>query len=108
MCARNETLAIYTYSYTCPTLYHKKSLLALSAIGGKCCCTRLSSSPFAGVSQVCYSQPGCTGDTVTAPGSSARDCCAGTDDGQSYSDVNGVCFVSQCIGMYVCCAVLHV
>ena len=56
---------------------------------------------YAGVSQVCYSQSGCAGDIAfTAPGPSARDCCAKTDDGQSYSDVNGDCIVPQCIGMY--------
>ena len=55
---------------------------------------------IAGVSQVCYSQPGCVGDIVTAPGPTARDCCAGTDGGKSFSE-NGVnCTVSQCRGMH--------
>ena len=46
----------------------------------------------------CYSQPDCEGDIVTAPGPSAKDCCAGTDDGQSYSDESVTCTVLQCIG----------
>ena len=54
----------------------------------------------AGVSQVCYSQPGCEGDIVTAPGPTARDCCVGTDDGMSYLDDSVNCTVLQCIGMY--------
>ena len=53
-----------------------------------------------GTQKACYSQPGCVGDIVTAPGPSARDCCAGTDDGQSYSDDGVNCFFSQCVGMY--------
>ena len=56
-------------------------------------------STAGGSQQVCYSQPGCVGDIVTAPGPSARDCCAGTDDGQSYSNDGVNCHVSQCIGM---------
>ena len=27
-----------------------------------------------------------------------KDCCVGTDDGQSYTDSNGSCVVPQCIG----------
>ena len=54
----------------------------------------------AGVSQLCYSQPDCEGDIVTAPGPTARDCCVGTDAGQSYSDDGVNCILSQCIGMY--------
>ena len=52
----------------------------------------------------CYSQPGCMGDIVTAPGPSARDCCAGTDDGQSYSEDSVNCTVLLCIGEYDNCA----
>ena len=77
-------------------------------IGQRLCpCRQATFSLIAGVSQVCYSQPGCTGDVVTAPGPSARDCCAGTDDGQSFSSDGVNCFRTQCIGMYVCCAALH-
>ena len=36
---------------------------------------------------------------VTAPGPTARDCCVGTDDGQSYSDDSMYCILWQCIGM---------
>ena len=53
-----------------------------------------------GSQQVCYSQPGCVGDIVSAPGPTARDCCAGTDNGQSYSNDGVNCHVSQCIGKY--------
>ena len=60
----------------------------------------LSDFLSAGISQVCYSQPGCVGDIVTSPGLSARDCCAETDDGQSYSSDGVNCFHSQCIGMF--------
>ena len=56
---------------------------------------------IAGDSQACYSQTGCVGVIVTAPGPTARDCCAGTDDGESFSE-NGVnCTISQCIGKYM-------
>ena len=48
----------------------------------------------------CYSQPDCVGDIVTAPGLTARDCCVGTDDGQSYTDDGVNCTVSRCIGKY--------
>ena len=49
----------------------------------------------------CYSHPGCMGSIVTAPGPTARDCCAGTDDGQSYTDDFVNCTVLQCIGKYM-------
>ena len=52
------------------------------------------------MSQTCYSQPGCVGDIVEVPGPSARNCCAGTDEGQSYSADGVNCDVSQCIGSY--------
>ena len=55
---------------------------------------------------MCYSKPGCVGDIVTAPGLTARDCCAGTNDGQSYKD--GVCTVLQCIGKHNKYFVVHV
>ena len=45
---------------------------------------------------MCYSKPACTGDIVEAPGPTVRDCCVGTNDGQSYED--GECKVSQCVG----------
>ena len=54
-----------------------------------------------GGSQLCYSQAGCVGDLVSVPGPTARECCAETDDGESFSE-NGVnCTISQCIGMYL-------
>ena len=55
----------------------------------------------AGLSQQCYSQPNCVAgseiDTPTDP-PTPKDCCAGTNDGQSYADLDGVCSVSQCVG----------
>ena len=44
----------------------------------------------------CYTSSNCTGDTV--PADDVRDCCVGTDDGQSYGVVPGNCEVSQCVG----------
>ena len=38
------------------------------------------------------------GDVVDAPGPSARDCCVGTNDGQSYRNADGDCTITQCIG----------
>ena len=60
----------------------------------------LSSLFFTGGSQLCYSQAGCVGDIVTVPGPTARECCVGTDDGESYSENDVHCTISQCIGMY--------
>ena len=51
-----------------------------------------------GVSQACYSQPNCIGDIVETPGPTVRDCCAGTNDGQSYSNSSGVCIETSCVG----------
>ena len=52
-----------------------------------------------GVSQTCYSQSGCVGDIVEAPGPEPKDCCAGTNDGQSYqNNSDGVCTLLNCIG----------
>ena len=71
----------------------------------------------AGLSQQeqCFSEPGCNGTAVKAPGPSARDCCAGTNDGQSYGLGLGNCEINQCIGKtynvwshyYVSCFVVH-
>ena len=44
----------------------------------------------------CWTSSGCTGDTV--PADDARDCCVGTNDGQSYGGGPGNCAVGQCIG----------
>ena len=44
----------------------------------------------------CWTSSGCTGDTV--PADDARDCCVGTNDGQSYGVGPGNCAVPQCIG----------
>ena len=44
----------------------------------------------------CWTGSGCTGDTV--PADDARDCCVGTNDGQSYGVGPGNCEVEQCIG----------
>ena len=41
----------------------------------------------------CWTSSGCTGDTV--PADDARDCCVGTEDGQSYGVGPEV---EQCIG----------
>lgn len=38
------------------------------------------------------------GSVITAPGSTARDCCAGTDEGNSYESSPGVCEITRCIG----------
>ena len=55
-----------------------------------CVCT-------AGLSQTCFSQPNCQGDVVQ-PGvaTTARGCCAGTDEGMSFND-GTTCLVEQCI-----------
>ena len=63
--------------------------------------TLYQTSLIAGDSQACYSQAGCVGDMVTAPGPTARDCCAGTDDGESFSENDVNCTISQCVGMYI-------
>ena len=44
----------------------------------------------------CWTSSGCTRDTV--PADDARDCCVGTNDGQSYGVGPGNCEVEQCIG----------
>ena len=44
----------------------------------------------------CHTSSNCTGDIV--PADDARDCCVGTDDGQSYGVAPGICEVNQCIG----------
>ena len=44
----------------------------------------------------CYTSSNCTGDTV--PADDARDCCVGTNDGQSFGVGRGDCEVSQCVG----------
>ena len=54
--------------------------------------------PLAGVSQTCYSQADCTGDVVEAPGLTIKDCCVGTNDGQSFADSSGTCIEDQCVG----------
>ena len=58
--------------------------------------SRLSS--LAGVSQTCYLQADCTGDVVEAPGLTVKDCCVGTNDGQSFADSSGTCIEDQCVG----------
>ena len=47
------------------------------------------------LSQECFPQPNCVGSSFTV--SSARECCAGTEEGMSYSE-GGTCTVTQCIG----------
>ena len=54
--------------------------------------------PLAGVSQTCYSQADCTGDVVEAPGLTIKDCCVGTNNGQSFADSSGTCIEDQCVG----------
>ena len=44
----------------------------------------------------CYTSSNCAGDTV--PADDARDCCVGTNDGQSYGIDPGNCEANQCIG----------
>ena len=58
--------------------------------------------PLADVSQTCYSQADCTGDVVEAPGPTVKDCCVGTNDGQSFADSNGTCIEDQCVGKRIC------
>ena len=48
----------------------------------------------------CHTSSGCTGDIV--PVDDARDCCVGTNDGQSYGVGPGNCEVNQCIGEGFC------
>ena len=54
--------------------------------------------PLADVSQMCYSQANCTGVVVEAPGLTVKDCCVGTNDGQSFADSSGTCIEDQCVG----------
>ena len=63
---------------------------------------------IAGFLNKCYSQAGCTGDIVCVPGSSARDCCAETNEGQSYGMGASDCMISQCIGKILATPLLHV
>ena len=58
--------------------------------------------PLAGVSQTCYSQADCTGDVVEVPGLTVKDCCVGTNDGQSFADSSGTCIEDQCVGKRIC------
>ena len=58
--------------------------------------------PLAGVSQTCYSQADCTGDIVEDAGLTVKDCCVGTNDGQSFADSNGTCIEDQCVGKRIC------
>ena len=58
-----------------------------------------SSTQHAVLAQQCFSELGCTGDVVEAPGPSASDCCVGTEEGQSYGSP-GDCTIPQCIGMH--------
>ena len=52
---------------------------------------------YIGLSQSrCYTSSGCTGGIV--PAVDARDCCVGTNDGQSYGVDPDDCEVTQCIG----------
>lgn len=44
---------------------------------------------------LCYTESECTG--ISFPSPSARECCANTEEGQSFQ-INGVCVVEQCIG----------
>ena len=56
---------------------------------------------IAGFSQQCYSQPNCeAGSEIGTPadGPTPRDCCIGTNEGQSYADSGGNCIVEQCVG----------
>ena len=50
-------------------------------------------SPSGSAQAQCWTSSGCTGDTV--PADDARDCCIGTEDGQSYGGGPGDCAVSQ-------------
>ena len=50
-----------------------------------------------GLSEECYPMANCMGDPINTLGTSARDCCVGTDDGQSYGIPND-CTIRQCIG----------
>ena len=44
----------------------------------------------------CYTSSNCTGDIV--PADDVRDCCVGTNDGQSYGVDPGNCEVIHCVG----------
>ena len=56
----------------------------------------MESGPRQQQSQTCWTSSDCTGDTV--PADDARDCCVGTNDGQSYGVGPGNCAIAQCIG----------
>ena len=52
--------------------------------------------PPGSTTQRCYSNASCEGELF--PVGSARECCAGTDEGASYSDDGIGCTIPQCIG----------
>ena len=64
-----------------------------------------------GYSQQCYSQPNCVaGSEIATPADNPtrKDCCAGTNEGQSYADSGGNCIVSQCLGKFISnCSYMH-
>ena len=54
-----------------------------------------------GLSQQCYSQPHCVAGSeieTLIKNPTPKDCCAGTNDGQSYADSGKNCIVKQCVG----------
>ena len=53
---------------------------------------------YSGNLQQCYSQPNCVAGSEIALTPTSKDCCTGTNDGQSYADSSGNCVVSQCVG----------
>lgn len=53
-------------------------------------------SNHAGLSQLCYSDRDCAGDSFAA--ATAKDCCVETDDGLSFSLDGVTCTVAECIG----------
>ena len=56
---------------------------------------------IAGFSQQCYSQPNCVAGSeiaILTDVPTPKDCCVGTNDGQSYGDSGGNCAIPQCVG----------
>jgi hypothetical protein len=81
------------FNYTLERTPGLDTRILLAPIDGQ-----ISISDDHGVSQVCYSEPGCAGYVVETPGPTVRDCCVGTNDGQSYADSGGTCIKNQCVG----------
>ena len=56
------------------------------------------------IAGLCYSQPNCVaGSEIPIDTPTPKNCCAGSNDGQSYSDSDRNCVVLQCVGKRSLC-----